>query len=63
VVAALVRSSRRAYSVLTVLDGEFGVRRAVGAVPALLSPAGIVRTREPRLSTRERVQLETALGA
>lgn len=63
VVNAVLRSSRRAHSVLTPLDGEFGVRHCIGAVPARLSTAGILETREPRLSTRERVQLETALGA
>jgi hypothetical protein len=60
---AIVRSGRRAISVLTVLDGEFGVRGRVGALPALLSPTGIVHRRVPSLSVRERVRLETALGA
>ena len=59
----LLRSSRRAFSVLTVLGGEFGVRGRVGALPALLAPTGIVHVRVPTLNTRERVQLETALGA
>lgn len=63
VARATVQSSRRAFSVLTVLGGEFGVRGRVGALPALLSTTGIVHTREPSLSTRERVQLDTALGA
>jgi malate dehydrogenase len=57
----IVHSARRAFSVLTVLEGEFGVRGRVGAVPALLSSTGIVHTRVPSLSTRERVELETAL--
>ena len=59
---AIVRSSRRAFSALTVLGGEFGVRGRVGALPVLLSGSGVVHTRVPSLSTRERVQLETALG-
>jgi malate dehydrogenase len=63
VTEALVTSSRRAFSVLTMLAGEFGVRNRVGSLPALLSTSGIVHTRVPTLSTRERVQLETALGA
>lgn len=62
VTEALVRSARRAFSALTVLQGEFGVRGRVGAVPVLLSSTGIVHTRVPSLSTRERVLLETALG-
>jgi malate dehydrogenase len=62
VVDALLAASRRSYNVLTVLGGEFGVRNRVGTVPALLSASGIVHTRVPALNTRERVQLETALG-
>lgn len=63
VAEAIVQSSRRAHSVLTVLGGEFGVRGKVAAVPSLLTPDGISQTRVPTLSTRERVLLETALGA
>jgi malate dehydrogenase len=63
VAEALVTSSRRSFSVLTQLDGEFGVRHRAGALPARLSARGIVQTRVPALNTRERVQLETALGA
>jgi malate dehydrogenase len=59
---ALVTSARRAMSVLAVLDGEFGVRHRAGVLPCLLSPAGIASVRLPELNTRERVQLETALG-
>ena len=62
VVEALVTSARRAFSVLTVLDGEFGVRNRVGAVPCLLAPSGIVHVRLPILNPRERVQLESVLG-
>ena len=63
VTEALVRHSRRAFSVLKVLGGEFGVRGRVGAMPVNLSPMGIANTRVPTLNTRERVRLETALGA
>lgn len=63
VAEAIVQSSRRTCSVLTVLGGEFGVRGKVAALPSLLDPGGIARTRVPTLSTRERVLLETALGA
>jgi malate dehydrogenase len=63
VTEAILTSSRRAFSVLTVLGGEFGVRGRVGTVPALLSTTGIVHTRVPALNTRERVQLESALDA
>ena len=62
VAAAILQSSRRAFSVLTVLTGEFGVRGRVGVVPAILSSTGIVHTRVPVLSGRERVELETALA-
>jgi malate dehydrogenase len=57
----VIHSARRAFSVLTMLEGEFGVRDRVGAIPALLSAPGIVHTRLPSLSVRERVELETAL--
>jgi malate dehydrogenase len=62
IVNAVVQASRRSYNVLTVLGGEFGVRDRVGAVPALLASPGVVHTRVPALNTRERVQLDTALG-
>jgi malate dehydrogenase len=63
VTEGLIRHSRRAFSVLMVLGGEFGVRGRVGAIPVNLSPAGITGTRVPTLNTRERVRVETALGA
>jgi malate/lactate dehydrogenase len=47
--------------VLAALDGEFGVRGRVAAVPAQLGPSGVVRILVPKLNTRERVQVETAL--
>jgi malate dehydrogenase len=62
VAAGILHSARRAFSVLTMLDGEFGVRGRVGALPALLAPPGIVHSRVPSLSVRERVELETALA-
>jgi malate dehydrogenase len=62
VAAGVLHSARHAFSVLTVLSGEFGVRGRVGAVPAMLSSPGIVHTRVPSLSGRERVALETALA-
>jgi len=63
VAEALIRDSRRAFCVLMVLAGEFGVRGRVGAMPVHLSPSGIAHTQVPTLNTRERVRLETALGA
>ena len=63
VVEALITSSRRAATVLTVLGGEFGVRGRVGALPCLVGPTGIIDVRLPTLNVRDRVQLETALGA
>jgi hypothetical protein len=58
---AVVTSSRRTFSVLAVLDGEFGVKGCVGVVPAAVSGAGIAHTRVPTLNTRERVLVENAL--
>jgi malate dehydrogenase len=60
---AIVSSSRQTMSVLTVLDGEFGIRDRVGTLPVLLAPTGVAQTRVPQLNTRERVLVETALGA
>ena len=62
VAGAMLRTSRRPRSVLSVLDGEFGARQRVGAVPTFLGPSGILRTKVPTLNTRERVQVDTALG-
>lgn len=62
VAEAIVGSSRRAFSVLAVLGGEFGVRGRVGSLPVLLSTGGIVHSRVPTLNTRERVQVESALA-
>jgi len=63
VVEGIATSSRRAFNVLSVLSGEFGMRGRAGTFPALLAPTGVVHVRTPTLNTRERVQLETALGA
>jgi malate dehydrogenase len=60
---AIVSSARNARAVLTILDGEFGSRHRVGVLPAILSASGIVSTRVPVLNTRERVQVENALGS
>jgi malate/lactate dehydrogenase len=62
VAGAMLRTSRRPRSVLSVLNGEFGARRQVGAIPTFLGPSGILRTKVPTLNTRERVQVESALG-
>ena len=63
VAESVVHAARRSVHVLAVLDGELGVRGCVSAVPAFVATTGIVGTRAPSLSTRERVLLETALGA
>jgi malate dehydrogenase len=59
---AILHSSRRSFSLLTVLRGELGVRNRVGALPCTVGPAGVTSVRVPSLSPRERVQLETALA-
>jgi malate dehydrogenase len=59
---AVVRSSRRALNVLTLLDGEFGVRNRAGTLPALLDRRGVAEVRVPSLSTRERVLVDSALA-
>lgn len=62
VVTAILSSSRQSFCVLTQLGGEFGVRNRPGCLPARLGPRGIAGTRVPELTTRERVQVQTALG-
>ncbi len=63
VTEAILRSARRRFSVLTVIDGALGVRHTVGTLPCLLAAQGIVHAHVPTLTTRERVQLESALSA
>ena len=62
VVNALLASSRRFLSVMTQLQGEFGVSRRPGIVSARLGTGGIQQIRLPELTTRERVLVESALG-
>jgi malate/lactate dehydrogenase len=62
VTEGILSNSRRSFSVLTQLGGEFGVRNRAGALPARLAAHGIVQTRVPELSTREHVRLQTALS-
>ena len=63
VVEGTLDAARRSFNVLTILEGEFGVRDQVAAVPALLASHGVVHIRTPLLNRREQVQLDTALGA
>jgi malate dehydrogenase len=63
VVEGILDAARRSFNILTVLEGEFGVRDRVAAVPALLGPHGVAYVRTPLLNRREQVQLDTALGA
>jgi malate dehydrogenase len=63
VTESILEASRRSVTVFTPLDGEFGVQNRVAAVPVVLDAGGVARIRVPGLSPRERVQLETALGA
>ena len=62
VTEGILFDSRRSFSVLTQLEGEFSVRHRAGTLPARLATRGIVETRVPELNTREQVQLQTALG-
>ena len=62
VTEAVLTSARRTCTVLAVLDGAFGVRDGVGAIPALLSTSGIVHERPPVLAGRDRVRLDVALN-
>lgn len=62
VVTAILSSSRQSMCVLMQLGGEFGVRNRPGCLAARLGASGIVETRAPELTTRERVRVQTALG-
>jgi malate dehydrogenase len=59
---AILSNSRRLFSVLTQLGGEFGVKGRAGALPARLGAHGIVETRVPELDARQQVRLQVALG-
>jgi malate dehydrogenase len=63
VIEGTLDAARRSFNVLTILEGEFGVRDQVAAVPTLLAPHGVAHIRTPLLNRREQVQLDTALGA
>jgi malate dehydrogenase len=62
VTSAILSHSRQSISVITQLDGEFGVRRRPGVVPVRLAAGGVAQTRVPELSGHEHVRLQTALG-
>jgi malate dehydrogenase len=59
---SILFSGRERLSALTVLNGEFGARNRIGALPVLLNRQGIADARVPPLNTRERVLIETSLG-
>jgi len=59
---AILSNARQSLSVITELDGEFGVKRRPGVLPARLAAGGIAETRVPELGAREHVRLQTALG-
>jgi malate/lactate dehydrogenase len=63
VAEAILSASRRSFSVLTWLEGEFGVRHVAGALPARFSAGGIADVRVPEIGPRELVRLQTALDA
>jgi malate dehydrogenase len=60
-IGASLRLSPRRFSVFAVLDGEYGARGAVMAVPATLGPRGVQQVHTPALSAREQVALQVAL--
>ena len=63
VVNAILSSSRRFFSVTTQLEGEYGARHCAGIVSARLGSRGLGHIHLPELTTRERVLVQTALGA
>ncbi|NOT24936.1 MAG: hypothetical protein HOP16_02430 [Acidobacteria bacterium] len=63
VTEAILRTSRRSFSVLTWLEGEFGIRRGAGILPVRMGGDGIADVQVPNLGAREQVQVQTALNA
>jgi malate dehydrogenase len=59
---AILSNSRQSFSIITQLEGEFGLKRRPGTLPARLAAGGIARVRVPELGTREHVRLQTVLG-
>jgi malate dehydrogenase len=62
IVVEILRGGHRRTTVFAALDGEWGVRRAVAAVPARLGPGGVAMLYPPALSVREVVTLERSLA-
>ena len=62
VAGAILSRSRRSFSVLVQLGGEFGVKGRAAALPVRLGPYGILETRVPELDARQQVRLQVALG-
>jgi malate dehydrogenase len=64
--AGLAHGSRRHLPAMTVLDGEFGMRRVAAMLPVELGNKRVIRRLEPTLSPQERVEflngLEKAIG-
>ena len=59
----IVSGSRKVVCCSVGLDGEFGLQRAVSAVPAVIGPEGIARLIAPSLDVREQVLLENVLAS
>jgi malate dehydrogenase len=59
----LVGGSRRVVCCTVGLDGEFGLRRVLSAIPVLVAPGGIVRLIAPPLDVREQVRLENVVSS
>lgn len=57
----LVAGSRRVVCCTVGLDGEFGLQRALSAMPVLVGPGGLVRVISPPLDVREQVLLENVV--
>jgi malate dehydrogenase len=62
VAQAILSDCRRSFSVLSWLDGEFGARRVVGALPVRMSSGGIAAAETPEIGPREAVRLKSMLG-
>jgi malate dehydrogenase len=63
VAEAVLLGSRRPICCTVGLDGEFGMRGTLSALPVVIGPGGVLRIIAPTLDTREQTLLENAVAS
>jgi malate dehydrogenase len=58
---AILIGSRKVFCCTVGLEGEFGMRRTLSALPVMLGPRGVSRVVAPALDAREQTLLENAV--